>query len=120
MNPDEAIGETVKDIFVDALPPQLRNAIKTHERNLRRAEQDNRRMQTQAQFMAYQRQTEATLQQLLEHSKSIQDKLDKEKEKREAAEKKANFWQILSLILGIISIVLAAIGLVPIILQFFR
>lgn len=109
MNPNDVAVETFKDILVDALPPQLRKAIRTHEKNLRKAEQDNRRVQTQAQFIAYQCQTEATLQNLLEHTKNIQDKLDQEKEKKEAAEKKAYRWQIAFLVLALISIALAII-----------
>ena len=109
MNSNDILGETFKDILVDNLPPELKKAVKTFERNARRAEQDTRKMQTQAQFIAYQRQTEATLQKVLEHSKNIQDKLDKEKEKKEAAEKKAHRWQIAFLVLALISIALAII-----------
>ena len=97
---DEAMQETAKDILIDALPPELKKVFKTHEKHRRRIESEKRQMQTQAQFLAYQKETETTLNALLKHSKE-------EKEKREAAEKKARFWMGISIALGVLSIVLA-------------
>jgi len=111
MYQDDAIKETMKDLLVDTFPSELKKLVKAHEKNRMRLEKENRQIQTQVQFNTYQKETEQTLNEVLEHSIKIKESLDNEKAKRENSERKAYCWQIVSIILGIISIVLAALSL---------